>query len=140
MKRKLNVLRGALGRPAPTTAGAAAELNEIATKLQSDYGKGKGTLNGQPINGSDIEAAMGTNRRLAQLKEMWVSWHDNVGKLMKADYVCMVDIANKGAVEQGYDVVGTIWRTQYELPADEFEGLPARWTELRRVGKGDVSK
>src|SRR3546814_18393337 len=47
MKRKLNVLRGALVLPAPTTAGAAAELNEIATKLQSAYGKGKGTLNGQ---------------------------------------------------------------------------------------------
>src|SRR3546814_5205378 len=97
MKRKLNVLRGALVLPAPTTAGAAAELNEIATKLQSAYGKGKGTLNGQPINGSDIEAAMGTNRSPAQLKEMWVSWHDNVGKPMKADYVRMVDIANKGA-------------------------------------------
>src|SRR3546814_12789100 len=89
MKLKRNVLRGALVLPAPTTAGAAAELNEIATKLQSAYGKGKGTLNGQPINGSDIEAAMGTNRSPAQLKEMWVSWHDNVGKPMKADYVRM---------------------------------------------------
>src|SRR3546814_19881488 len=80
----LNVLRGALVLPAPTTAGAAAELNEIATKLQSASGKGKGTLNGQPINGSDIEAAMGTNRSPAQLKEMWVRWHDNVGKPLKA--------------------------------------------------------
>src|SRR3546814_394344 len=112
MKRKLNVLRGALVLPAPTTAGAAAELNEIATKLQSAYGKGKGTLNGQPINGSDIEAAMGTNRSPAQLKEMWVSWHDNVGKPMKADYVRMVDIANKGAVELGYDDEGAMWSSQ----------------------------
>ena len=35
----------------------------IATKLQSDYGKGKGTLDGKPINGSDIEAAMGDDPR-----------------------------------------------------------------------------
>jgi len=27
----------------------------IATRLQSAYGKGKGTLDGKPINGSDIE-------------------------------------------------------------------------------------
>src|SRR3546814_10458180 len=63
MKRKLNVLRGALVLPAPATAGAAAELNDIATKLQSAYGKGKGTLNGQPINGRDIEAHMVDRKR-----------------------------------------------------------------------------
>src|SRR3546814_525788 len=132
MKRKLNVLRGALVLPVPTTAGAAAELNEIATKLQSAYGKGKGTLNGQPINGSDIEAAMGTNRSPAQLKEMWVSWHDNVGKPMKADYVRMVDIANKGAVELGYDDVGAMWRSQYDMPADQFAALTDRlWQQVK---------
>src|SRR6185503_4154163 len=42
--RKLNILRGALVLAAPTTPGAAAELNEIATRLQSTYGKGRATL------------------------------------------------------------------------------------------------
>ena len=45
-QRKLNLLRSALTLPAPTTEGAAAELNTIATRLQSTYGKGRGTLNG----------------------------------------------------------------------------------------------
>ena len=39
--RKLNILRGALVLPAPTTPGAATELNTIATRLQSTYGKGR---------------------------------------------------------------------------------------------------
>jgi peptidyl-dipeptidase A len=82
-RRKLDILRGGLVLPAPTREGAAAELSTIATRLQSTYGKGKGTLNGKPINGSDIEAAMGTNRNPQELKEMWTSWHDNVGKPMQ---------------------------------------------------------
>ncbi len=59
LKRKLDILRTGIVLPAPTTPGAATELNEIATKLQSAYGKGMGTLDGKPINGSDIEAEMG---------------------------------------------------------------------------------
>src|SRR3546814_17840620 len=61
-KRNRDILRSGLVLPAPTTPGAAAELNKIATSLQSQYGKGKGTLNGKPISGTDIEAAMGTNQ------------------------------------------------------------------------------
>src|SRR3546814_1134786 len=63
---------------------------------------------------------------------MWVSWHDNVGKPMKADYVRMVDIANKGAVELGYDDVGAMWRSQYDMPADQFAALTDRlWQQVK---------
>ena len=82
-KRKLTILRTGLVLPAPTTPGAATELNNIATDLQSQYGKGRGTLNGKEISGSDIEAEMGNlERNPAELAEMWTSWHDNVGAPM----------------------------------------------------------
>src|SRR5687768_2260423 len=45
--RKLDILRVGIVLPAPTTPGAATELNNISTELQSQYGKGKGTLGGQ---------------------------------------------------------------------------------------------
>ena len=83
VKRKLDKLRAGIVLPAPTTPGAATELNEIATKLQSAYGKGMGTLGGKPINGSDIEAEMGKPHTPAEYAEMWKSWHDQVGKPMK---------------------------------------------------------
>jgi len=51
--RKLNILRGALVLAAPSTPGAAAELNNITTKLQSTYGKGRATHNGKTITGDD---------------------------------------------------------------------------------------
>src|SRR3546814_2686574 len=93
-RRKLGILKQGIVLPAPSTPGAAAELNTIATRLQSTYGKGKGTLDGKPISGNDIEEKMGKIRDPAKLKEMWVSWH-KVGQPMKGDYVRMVDIDRK---------------------------------------------
>jgi peptidyl-dipeptidase A len=131
-KRKLDILRGGLILPAPTTEGAAKELSEIATKLNSAYGKGKGTLKGQPINGSDIEAAMGTNRNPEELKEMWTSWHDNVGAPMKDDYVRMADLGNQGAKELGFADLGALWRSNYDMPADDFAKLTDKlWLEVK---------
>ncbi len=131
-KRKLDLLRGGLTMPAPTTAGAAEELNVIATKLGSAYGKGKATLHGKPINGSDVEEAMGTSRNPADLSEMWQSWHHNVGAPMRDDYAKMVTIANKGAVELGYSDVGAMWRAQYDMPADDFAKLTDKlWLQVK---------
>ena len=131
-KRKLDILRGGLVLPAPATAEAAKELNEIATRLNSTYGKGKGTLNGKPINGPDIEAEMGTNRNPEQLKEMWASWHDNVGSPMRDDYARLVEIANQGAKDLGYSDVGAMWRSGYDMPADDFAKLTDKlWNQVK---------
>ena len=131
-RRKLDKLRGGIVLPAPTTEGAATELNQIATKLNSAYGKGKGTLNGKEINGSDIEAAMGTNRNPEELAEMWESWHSNVGAPMKDDYARMVEIANEGAVELGFADVGAMWRSGYDMPADDFARLTDKlWAQVK---------
>ena len=131
-KRKLLILRTGLVLPAPTRDGAAAELATIATKLGSLYGKGKGTLRGQPISGSDIEAEMGTNRNPEELKEMWASWHDNVGKPMKADYVKLVSIANEGAKELGFADTGALWRSNYDMPVEQFgRTMDQLWLDVK---------
>ena len=119
-RRKLDLLKLSITLPAPDTPGAADELSAIKTRLQSTYGKGRGTLKGKEIGGSDIEAAMGTDRNPAELKEMWTSWHDDVGKPMKGDYARMVEIANKGAAELGYKDVGAMWRAGYDMSAEDF--------------------
>ena len=131
-KRRLDMLRTALTLPAPTTPGAAQQLNDLSTRLQSAYGKGKGTLHGQPINGSDIEEKMGTSRNPEELKEMWVSWHDNVGAPMRGDYTKLVGIANAGAKELGFADTGAMWRSKYDMPADDFARLTDKiWAEVK---------
>ena len=131
-RRKLDFLKQGIVLPAPSRPGAAAELNVIATRLQSAYGKGKGTLEGKPINGSDIEEAMGKVRDPEKLKEMWTSWHDNVGAPMRDDYARLVTIANEGARELGYTDVGAMWRSGYDMPADEFARVMDRlWLQVK---------
>jgi peptidyl-dipeptidase A len=131
-KRKLDILRGALVLPAPTTEGAAAELNTISTRLSSTYGKGRGTLDGKPMTGNDLEEKMGTVRNPAQLQEMWTSWHTNVGRPMRADYARLTEIANQGAKELGYPDTGAMWRSRYDMPPDEFAAMTDRlWNEVK---------
>ncbi|MBA2771258.1 MAG: M2 family metallopeptidase, partial [Sphingomonas sp.] len=130
--RKLDILRTALVLPAPTTPGAAAELNEIATKLQSTYAKGRATLNGQTIAGDEAEEKMGTLRDPEDLKEVWTSWHTNVGRPMRQDYTRMVEIANQGAKELGFADTGALWRSNYDMTPEEFSAMYDRlWAETK---------
>ena len=131
--RKLDILRNGIVMPAPVRDGAATELNEIATKLGSAYGKGKGTLNGEEIHGSDIEAEMGNlDRTPAELAEMWASWHDNVGAPMRGDYQRMIAIANEGSKELGFADLGAMWRSNYDMDPDQFAAETERmWQEVK---------
>jgi peptidyl-dipeptidase A len=130
--RKLNILRGALVLAAPSTPGAAAELNAITTKLQSTYGKGRATHKGKTITGDDAEELMGTLRNPAELSEVWKSWHENVGRPMRTDYTRMVEIANQGAKELGYADTGAMWRSNYDMTPEEFSAMYERlWSEVK---------
>ena len=130
--RKLNILRGALVLAAPSTPGTAAELNEITTRLQSAYGKGRATHNGKVITGDDAEALMGTVRDPKQLAEIWQSWHETTGRPMRQDYTHMVEIANAGAKELGYPDTGAMWRSQYDMTPEQFSAMYERLlTELK---------
>ena len=131
--RKLDILRNGIVMPAPVRDGAATELNEIATKLNSQYGQGKGMLGGEQINGSDIEAEMGNLERTpAELAEMWTSWHDNVGAPMREDYQRMIAIANEGSKELGFADLGAMWRSNYDMDPDQFAAETERmWQEVK---------
>ena len=130
--RKLRLLRNSITLASPADATLGTELATIKAKLQSDYGKGKGTLKGQPVNGSDIEEAMGTNRNPDELKEMWTSWHSNVGTPMRPQYARLVEIANQGAKELGYADTGAMWRSGYDMTPDQFGALTDKlWGEVK---------
>jgi peptidyl-dipeptidase A len=125
-------LRSGLTLPAPTTEGAAAELNRISTDLSSQYGRGRGTMNGQPLTGNEIEARMGTVRDPDDLREMWSSWNNSVGSPMRQPYARMVEIANQGARDLGYPDTGAMWRSKYDMSPEEFAALTERlWNEVK---------
>ncbi|MEA3029243.1 MAG: peptidyl-dipeptidase [Sphingomonadales bacterium] len=131
-RRKLAIMRNGLILAAPTTEGAAAELNRISTDLGSQYGRGRGTMAGETLTGNEIEARMGTVRNPAQLQEMWTSWNNNVGSPMRPQYRRLVEIANAGARDLGFPDTGAMWRSKYDMSPDEFAALTERlWNEVR---------
>ena len=130
-RRKLELLKLGLTLPAPDKPGAAQELAEITTRLQSTYGVGKIEFEGRTVPQAETEVLMRQLRDPAKLEEIWTEWHD-YAKVMKADYVRMVDIANEGARELGFRDVGALWRAGYDMPPDAFATEVDRlWSQVK---------
>ncbi|MGD2133017.1 MAG: M2 family metallopeptidase, partial [Maricaulaceae bacterium] len=115
LARKLDMLRVGITLPAPATPGAADELAEISTRLQSDYSTGKIELNGEIVPLDELEVMMGEVRDPDLLEEIWTKWREvpravpeapDQGPGMHADYQRMVEIANAGARDLGFADVG----------------------------------
>lgn len=131
-RRKLDILKQGIVAPAANVPGAADELSTLLTGLQSAYGKGRGTYKGKPTSGNELEALMGTERDPELLKEMWVSWHSNVGRPMKQDYARFVELSNAGARELGFADTGAMWRSGYDMPPEEFAATADRlWDQVK---------
>lgn len=131
-QRRLNMFRTLITAPVPSRPGAAEEYARLQADIQGMYGKGKGTLKGAPISGNDIESEMRTNRNPDELKEMWLSWNDNVGTPMKTEYARMVDISNEGARELGYADTGALWRSNYDMTPEAFTATTEKlWNEVK---------
>ena len=122
-RRKLDLLRGSLTLAAPETAGAAAELSTITTRLQSTYAKGRASLDGKTLAGDEVEALMGSTRDPQKLAQMWRSWHETTGRPMRADYLRMSKIANQGARELSYADTGAMWRSRFDMTPQQFEAM-----------------
>jgi peptidyl-dipeptidase A len=130
-RRKLEILKQDLTLPAPDRPGAARELSDITTRLESTYGTGKIELDGRTVPQSETEILMRELRDPAKLQEVWTKWHD-YAQVMKTDYVRMVEIANEGARELGFADVGALWRSGYDMPPDAFAAEVDRlWGQVK---------
>jgi peptidyl-dipeptidase A len=130
VRRKLSMLK--TGNVLVATEAQAKELADISTKLSSIYGKGQGTSRGKAVAGNDLEDLMRQETDPEVLKEQWTSWHNNVGRPMKADYARMVEIANVGAKELGFKDTGAMWRSNYDMEPDAFAAEVDRlWTQVK---------
>ena len=125
-RRRVDMLRLSLTLPAPQREGAADQLAEITTRLASRYSTGRIDYQGNQVTLDDLETMMGTERDPARLEEMWTKWRE-VSAPMRDDYAQMVEIANQGARDLGFDNVGQMWLSNYDMPAAEME------TEVERL-------
>jgi len=128
VRRKLDLIKLALTAPAPKDPVKTAELARIAAKLEATYGEGKfcPEKGGPCLDVEEIGKIMAENRDPRRLLEVWRGWH-TISPAMKNDYRRFVELSNEGARELGFKDTGAMWRSKYDMPADDFA------TELDRL-------
>ena len=119
VRRKLNLLKLGLTLPAPDRPGAADELAQIGTRMDSTYATGKFSFKGKLITLDDASEIMASSRNPADLKALYEGWR-TISPTMRADYSRMVEIANEGSRDLGYADTGALWRSGYDMEPDAF--------------------
>jgi peptidyl-dipeptidase A len=132
--RKIKLLKLSLSLPAPANEAERSELTKIAASMEGAYGKGKYCPNGPDkpcLDIGGIEQILAKSRDPEELKRVWLGWHQ-VSPPYRKDYVRFVELANKGAKEMGFQDVGSMWRSNYDMPPDQFAAEMERlWQQVK---------
>jgi len=130
-RRKLNILRSGIVIPAPSDTAKTAEQSEIGAKLGGMYGRGEYCYaNGECLDLGHLSDVMAESRDPDALLEAWNGWRQ-VSPPMKDLYARQVELANEGAAELGFADLGTMWRSAYDMPPEDFPAeLDRLWGEV----------
>ena len=130
--RKLNILRSGIVIPAPRDAAKTSEQAEIGAKMSGLYGKGNYCrAEGECLELGELEEIMTHSRDPDELLEVWEGWR-TISPPMKELYARQVELANEGAVELGFDDLGTMWRSAYDMDPADFPGeLDRLWGQVQ---------
>lgn len=123
--RQLELLRRGASLPAPDDPKKREELATIAAKMESLYGKGKHCVGGHCRDLDQLSDVLAESRNFDELYEAWRGWHE-VGKDLRPLYARYVELGNEGARTIGYRDLGELWRSRYDMPADEFTAVTER--------------
>ncbi len=136
--RKLKLLKLAVP-PAPSNPAEREELTKLTVKMESDYGKfeycpeqgGADAAKKKCQSLGDLETIMAQSRNAEELKNAWAGWH-KVSPPYRKDYARFVELANKGAREMGFQDAGAMWRSNYDMPPDEFaKEMERLWIQVK---------
>ena len=132
LERQMTLLKLALTLPGPASTEGQAELARLAFDIKGLYGKGK--YEGRPLN--DLEKVMAESRDYDELLEAWQGWR-TIAPPMKAKYQRTVELGNAGARELGFDDLGALWRSKYDMPPDDFAAeLDRLWGQVKPLYEG----
>jgi peptidyl-dipeptidase A len=132
VRRKIDILRGGITMPAPADPAKTAEVTRIATAMESAYGRGQYCrADGTCWDLQDMTRLLANEREEPLLREIWTGWR-TISPPMRDDYRRFVELGNEGARELGYADVGSLWRSNYDMPPDAFAAeLDRLWAQVR---------
>ncbi len=138
LARQMLLLKLGTSLPAPTDAKERTELAETAVWMTGVYGKGKycpERLKNDPkkkcLSLGDLSSIMSKSRKYDELLDAWTGWH-SISPPIRKKYERYVELGNKGAKEIGFSDMGALWRSGYDMTADQFEADTERlWQEVK---------
>jgi peptidyl-dipeptidase A len=150
--RTLRLIKLGVSAPAPKDPAKRAELATLGTELEAMYGEGKycppkennkpkSVLKFSPDdngckNLDQLSDILAESRNYDELTEAWAGWH-SIARPMRAKYQRFADLANEGAKELGFEDLGVLWRSRYDMPAADFEKEAARlYDQVRPLYEG----
>jgi peptidyl-dipeptidase A len=126
-RRSIDLLKLGVSAPAPDDAAKRAELATILTGMEARYGSAKYCKDGGKDCRDEVQlkTVLEQSRNYDELLDAWRGWHDQA-RALRGDYTRYVSLANEGARELGYQDLGAMWRSGYDMPADDFTREAAR--------------
>ncbi|NNC99185.1 MAG: peptidase M2 family protein, partial [Gammaproteobacteria bacterium] len=126
------MLRGS-SAPAPDDPEARAELAQILTDMQGQYGAGKYCdKDGENCRElQELEAVLADSRDYDELLDVWQGWR-TVSPAYRKQYQRFVELANEGAKTFGYSNLGDLWKAGYDMETEAFTVEARRlWEQVK---------
>jgi peptidyl-dipeptidase A len=126
-KRAIELLKLGVAAPAPDDPAKRAELAGLIAGMEAKYGSAKYCPQGPESCRDEVQlkAVLEKSRNYDELLEAWKGWHD-AARPLRSDYARFTELANEGARTLGYKDLGAMWRSGYDMPADDFTKEAAR--------------
>ncbi|MBT8115161.1 MAG: M2 family metallopeptidase, partial [Arenicella sp.] len=125
------ILRGSAA-PAPDDAALRAELAEILTDMEGQYGAGKYCdADGNCRQLQELESVLAESRDYDELLDVWQGWR-TVSPPYREHYQRFVELANQGAQDFGYDNLAELWKSGYDMDTQSFTEEARRlWDQVK---------
>jgi peptidyl-dipeptidase A len=126
-RRALALLKFTVSAPAPDDPAKRAEFSKLLAAMEAKYGSGKYCPQGPDScrDETKLKAVLESSRDYDELLDAWTGWH-STARALRSDYTRYVELANEGARGFGFADLGAMWRSNYDMSADEFRQETAR--------------
>lgn len=125
------MLRGS-SAPAPNDPKLQAELAQVLTDMEGQYGSGKYcNAAGECRELQELETVLRESDDYDELLDVWQGWR-TVSPPYRKTYQRFVELGNQGAKDSGYDNLAEAWKSGYDMGTQEFT-IEARhlWDQVK---------
>jgi len=109
------------------------EMTAVQRRMASTYGTGRYCPAGEESCRTlpQLSDVLASSRDPAKLLDAWLGWRA-VSSTMRSDYQRFTELSRAGARDFGFSDLGEMWRSAYDMPADELSHrAQALWAQVR---------